>query len=331
LNRKLLAILVLNLSLLLTVISAVPVFAQGTGQWITNYTMTDLRTGQILIQSGQTSSESTILAGSELNVTFTVQITTSSPTTNLQIETTLGHSTLQGTYWELQSKDYPGISAETYNPNQQSVTITQIAGTLVISCYGTIDQSITQTQLGGGIVIYKKADSQLIKLSDPTGSQLDEIRANIIDAKIDQFNGLLLNAQDKVQTMTANGVDPAYIALYQSVIDSAQNQANQGFVDNAITTLNQLSTAQSSTAPVSTNTPIEATLFIPAVAALAVITVIFAFLFIRTRGRVNYDKLVIEDQIKDLEGLTLRVAKVDKTLTVNLESVKDRLKSLVGA
>ena len=46
---------------------------------------------------------------------------------------------------------------------------------------------------------------------------------------------------------------------------------------------------------------------------------------------MNYDKLVIEDQIKDLEGLTLRASKIDKNISVSLESVKERLKSLVGA
>jgi hypothetical protein len=64
---------------------------------------------------------------------------------------------------------------------------------------------------------------------------------------------------------------------------------------------------------------------------LIVVVVLIGFMFVRTRGKLNYDKLVIEDQIKDLEGLTLRAAKIDKNLTVNLESVKDRLKSLVGA
>jgi len=54
-------------------------------------------------------------------------------------------------------------------------------------------------------------------------------------------------------------------------------------------------------------------------------------MFMRAKGKVTYDRLVIEDQIKDLEGLTLRAAKIDKNLNVSLEGVKERLKSLVGA
>ncbi len=334
-SKQLAIILVLNLFLLLTILTTTPVKAQGSGQWITNYTITDLRTGQILKQvdftTGQNTSNAPILAGAELNVTLTIQVSTTSPNTNLQLLTNMGHSNVQGTYWELQSKTYAGLSANSYNPNQQTVTFSQVSGTLTISCYGDIANGITQTQVGNGITIDKKTDALLVKLIDPVGNQLDKIGVTVVDAQINQFDTLLGAAQNTIQTMKNNGVDPAYIALYQSVVNGAVNQANQGLVDNAIGVLNQLSSTQGSTTPISTSTPVEATLFIPAVAALAVIVVIVAFLFVRARGKVSYNRLVIEDQIKDLEGLTLRASKIDKNLTVSLESVKDRLKSLVGA
>jgi hypothetical protein len=333
-KRRLLAIVVINLFLLTTILSVAPTHAQSSAQWITNYTISDLKTGQILKQidlvTGQNNTNAPILAGAELNVTITIQVTTTSPNTNLQLSTNMAHSTIQGTYWELQTKTYAGISGSTYNPNQQTVSFSQMTGTLTMSCYGAISAGITQTQ-AGGITLDKKVDQALITLTDPVGNQLDKIGVSVVDAKINQFDTLLGTALNAIQTMKNNGVDPAYISLFQSVVDSGQSQANQGLVDNGITTLTGLTNLQTSSAPASTSTPIEATLFLPAVIALAVIVVIVGFMFVRTRGKVNYDKLVIEDQIKDLEGLTLRAAKIDKNLTVSLESVKDRLKSLVGA
>ena len=71
-------------------------------------------------------------------------------------------------------------------------------------------------------------------------------------------------------------------------------------------------------------------LFIPLIVVVAVIAVVFAFMFMRVRGKISYLQLVVEDQIKDLEGLTLRASKIDRTMSSNLESVKDRLKRLVG-
>jgi hypothetical protein len=334
-KSKLLTILVVNLFLLVTVLSVPSGSAQVSGHWITNYTITDLRTGQILKQvdftTGQNTSNAPILAGAELNVTLTIQVSTTSPNTELRLSTNMGHSNVQGIYWELQSKAYPGLSVNELNPNQGYITFTQMSGNLVISCYGEIAPGLTQTQVGNGIVIDKKTDSSIITLVDPANYQLDLISASIVDAQINEFDTLLATAQNTIQTMKNNGIDPAYIALYQSVIDGAVSQADQGLVYNGISVLKQLAATQGSTAPISTGSPIEATLFIPAVVALAIIVVIVAFLFIRTRGKVSYDKLVIEDQIKDLEGLTLRASKIDKNLTVSLESVKDRLKSLVGA
>ena len=71
-------------------------------------------------------------------------------------------------------------------------------------------------------------------------------------------------------------------------------------------------------------------LFLPIVGVVAAVAVIFAVLFLRVRGKVSYFQLVVEDQIKDLEGLTLRAAKIDRAMSSSLESVKDRLKRLVG-
>jgi hypothetical protein len=69
---------------------------------------------------------------------------------------------------------------------------------------------------------------------------------------------------------------------------------------------------------------------LPAIGIAAAAAVAFAFLFLRGRGQLSYVRLVIEDQIKDLEGLSLRASRVDRTISSSLESVKDRLKSVVG-
>ena len=71
-------------------------------------------------------------------------------------------------------------------------------------------------------------------------------------------------------------------------------------------------------------------IFLPLIIAMAVVAAIFAVLFLRIRGKVSYFQLVVEDQFKDLEGLTLRISKIDRASSSNLESVKDRLKRLVG-
>ena len=71
-------------------------------------------------------------------------------------------------------------------------------------------------------------------------------------------------------------------------------------------------------------------LFLPMVGALVAVVVLLGVLFIRGRGKMQYVVMVLEDQIRDLEGLTLRASRVDRTISTSLESVKDRLKSIIG-
>jgi hypothetical protein len=100
--------------------------------------------------------------------------------------------------------------------------------------------------------------------------------------------------------------------------------ANAGDVPDATAMLNSLN---SSNAPPSSTTQ---ALFLPVAGVLAAVAVIFVVLFMRIRGKISYFQLVVEDQIKDLEGLTMRASKIDRSLSSNLDSVKERLKRLVG-
>jgi hypothetical protein len=324
-KRGILAILVVSLLLLVPILSVTQTKAQTTGNWISSYTITDLSTGQVLDQSG---SNSPILSGEQLQIAITIQVTTSNPGNVLKLSTSLDHPS-QGNYWQLQGS-YAGIDSSTYNPNTQSVTFNQTIGTLTISCFGTISATITQSQTGiSGLTLDKKVNKDLITLTDPANNKLDKVNVDIVDAALNEFSNKLASAQAEYQTLSSQGVGQAYLNLFQTVINGATAQANSGLVQSAIGTLDQLAAAENAAAPSSTGTPIEATLFIPAVIVLVIIVVLVAFMMVKARGKVSYDKLVIEDQIKDLEGLTLRASKVDRNLTASLESIKDRLKNLV--
>ena len=124
--------------------------------------------------------------------------------------------------------------------------------------------------------------------------------------------------------MNPVGVAQGYVDLYKNVLNESTVEANAGQVASAIALLNQLNISDE---PASSTTQ---ALFLPIVGALAAVAVIFAVLFLRIRGKVSYFQLVVEDQIKDLEGLTMRISKIDRASSSNLESIKDRLKRLVG-
>jgi hypothetical protein len=172
--------------------------------------------------------------------------------------------------------------------------------------------------------ILKPTPLTLVQLSSSAGDVLDNIKPTIVTAGVDQFQNLYDQKETKLQSLIDAGVSEGYVTLYSNVLNQSKNLVNKGYVNDAIALLNALPTS---------GEPIGSALemiMLPGIAIAAVVAVVFAVMFLRARGKNSYVQLVIEDQIKDLEGLTLRASKIDRTIASNLDGVKDRLKRLVG-
>lgn len=290
--------------------------AIGEGEWISKYRVEDLSSGQLLqevdFEDNINTKYASIFAGSEVNVTFTVELATTASFAKLNLRTNLQHSNLQQLYWELQSQDYVLLD---YNPNSLNVEFNQVRGTLELSLYGKIPTYVATTV---------PVDYVFVTLFGPSGEKLDTIEESVVTAAQDEFQSLLELKEEKLQSLKDSGVAAGYVELFENVLEQAEDIANQGEVTSAINLLNSLTV---SSEPVS---GIMEALFLPIAGVLGVLAAIFAFLFFKGRGQLSYLLLVVEDQIKDLEGLTLRAKKLDRTIGTRLEGVKDRLKNLVG-
>jgi len=323
-KAKILAISVLILLVSVCMISISTPFAlAGEGDWITKYRIADATTGNLILDkdftTGATSGSGQISNGAALKVTVTINIATNNPSSSLTLSTAMTHSSLDH-YWEHDASD--GYSLGGYNPNAASFSFSQTAGTLTISCIGIASGQVSTTV--SGITLHKSVPISLISLKDPSGTVLDEIKSNITDSAINEYNTKLKAKQGTLAGLAGSGVDPGYVELYQNVVAQSQVVANQGLTDNAVAMLDSLNVAN---APAGA---IMQILFLPLIVVFGVVAVLFAFLFMRNRGKVSYFRLVIEDQIKDLEGLTLRASKIDRTISSSLSSIEDRLKRLVG-
>jgi hypothetical protein len=313
-------ILDLSLLLILTTVMIIsispPASAVGLGQWITTYQIED-STGQLLIQydpaTNTTNTLAPVLPGTDIKVTFTVNVIVPGSdllklTTNLQKST----SNPSG-YWALQTTTYD--MGTTYNPASQSTTFKWTVGTFDMVLYGKVPSSTSNV-------------AQTVKVvslsASAGGASLDQIVVQATSANLANFNVLYSQQETKLKGLISSGVDQGYIDIFTNVLNASRTIANAGAVSEATALLNSLN---NSNAPVTSAT---ATLFIPIMIVLAVVAVIFVVMFLRVRGKVSYFQLVVEDQIKDLEGLTLRASKIDRSMSSSLESVKDRLKRLVG-
>jgi hypothetical protein len=313
-------ILALSLLLILTTMMIVsfspPVKAVGEGQWITTYKIED-STGQLLVQYDPTTNTTNTLApvlpGTDIKVTFTINVIALGADT-LRLSTSLQKSTSNPSgYWDLQTATYD--MGSTYNPAAQSTTFKWTEGTFDMVLYGKVPSSASNVAQTVNVVsLY----------SGSGGSAIDQITVQATSAGLANFNVLYSQQEQKLNSLISQGVSQGYIEIYTNVLNASRTIANAGDVNNAMALLKGLDVAN---APVSSAMEM---LFLPIVVVLAVVAVIFVVLFLRVRGKVSYFQLVVEDQIKDLEGLTLRASKIDRAMSSNLESVKDRLKRLVG-
>ncbi len=294
----------------------------GQGDWIKSFNIQDATTGDLILsqnfETGTTSGNGQISNGDELKVTVTINIGVNNPSSTLSLSTSMNK--IKDIIWEHNSGD--GYSLGNYNPGANSFTFSQTAGTLTITCYGKVSGNVAQT--AGGVTLHKSVPVVLVALKSPSGDTLDEVRRNITDASINAYNTKLAEQQNKLANLRSQSVSPAITELWENVIQESQTVAEAGLTDNALGMLNSLDTAA---APASATMEI---LFIPLVIIFAVIAAVLGFLFMKARSKVGYFKLVVEDQIKDLEGISIRAAKIDRSMGSNLESVKDRLKRLVG-
>ena len=288
----------------------------GEGDWFTSYTVEDPNTGALMVEVDFETDENRTLApifgGSELEITFTVDVGVTSPNTILKLKTAMVHSQLEDTYWEKVTQDYELI---TYNPNSQEVQFYQVQGELTMKLYGQVPANIAQDI---------PVDYRVVTLYGPAGTTLDLIEVRVVTAEASEYETLFLEKEDELRSLKASGVDPGYLELYENILDESKVQADQGYAEAAIGMLNTLDVDD-----VPAYSTVEG-LFLPVVGALVAIVVVVGIMFLRGRGKIQYVMMVLEDQIRDLEGLTLRASRVDRTISTSLESVKDRLKSVVG-
>ncbi len=316
LKNKILALSLLFILTTMMIMSFSSVKAVGEGQWITTYSIED-SSGQLLVQYNPTTNTTNILApvlpGADIKVTFTINIVALGADT-LRLSTSLLKSTSHPSgYWDLQTSTYDMGSS--YNPASQSTTFKWTAGTFDMVLYGKVPTSTTTVAQAVKVVSLYGGSG---------GTALDEVTVQATSADLANFNVLYSQQETKLKGLISSGVAQGYIDIFTNVLNASRAIANAGDVSDATALLNSLNT---SNPPVTSSTEI---LFIPVIAVLAVLAVIFVVMFLRVRGKVSYFQLIVEDQIKDLEGLTIRAAKIDRAMSSNLESVKDRLKRLVG-
>jgi hypothetical protein len=230
----------------------------------------------------------------------------------------------ESTYWEV-GPEFPRTTD--YNPAQRTISLHHTQGIYEVTATGKISSDAT-TYTGEGLTLHRPLEITLIELDGPVGTDYDDITVTVIDNKIDDYRFLLDQKKAELQEYQDTGVDPAYIQLYENFVALSEEQAEQGLVDNAMDLLNNL---EVDTTPVETGPSWMERYFLPAVGGLALIAILGVFLFIRTNSKLGFVKMVVEDQIREMEALQSRASRIDRNLASRLDEINTRLKETENA
>lgn len=313
-TSKKLAVCLMVVFASMSVICISPTLAIGEGDWITGYIVEDTQTGQKLIEADFATSDkptvySPVVSGQALTVTFTVNVFTSG-SGNLKLSTYMQKPS-GGQIWQLIPGDYDFGAG--YTPNSVTMEFGWTKGTFEMICYGTAN------------TVAKGTNITLVQLSAAgTSDVLDAIKVLVLTAGADEYQNLYNQKEARLQSLIGAGVAPGYTELYGNMLNQSKALVNKGYVNNAIALLNAI---PNSGEPMGTATEV---ILYPLIAVAGIAAAVLGVMFMRARGKNSYFKLIVEDQIKDLEGLTLRASKTDRTMSSSLDSIKDRLKHLVG-
>ena len=301
--------------------------AQEDESWFVAYNIVDLSSKQMVLErdfeTGKDIQNTPILSGGEYNLTMILDVGLTAAYANLTLSVNMGHADTIDRYWEIHTIEFN--LTDDYNPNNQEITFRQVKGRYAISTFGKIPIDRTVTDLGQGLALHKPVNHRFIQLKGPDGSLLDEIALTVIDSEIDGYRYYLSQREDDLQEYVDTQVDPAFTGLFETLVALAEEQAEAGFIDTARTILE---TMEIDIPPVRTGPTFQEQYFLPAVGGLGLLVVILGALFFRANGRLSFTKMIVEDQIRELEGLTMRASRTDRSLGQKLQEINDKLKEL---
>ena len=300
--------------------------AQENERWFVSYQVIDLTSKQLVLErdfeTDRRIQNSPMFAGAEYNITVAIDVGLTAAYADLDLTVRLAHADSIDRYWEIHTTDLN--LTEDYNPNSPEITFRQVKGRYSISTFGRVPSDLTITDLDQ-FALHKAVNHTILMLRGPDGSLLDSIRLNIIDSEIDSYRFFLDQRKSDLNGFGEIQADPAFIGLYESFIMLAEAQAEAGLVQISRDILDSM---EVEIAPVQTGPSFQEQYFLPAVGVPGLLAVLMGFLFFKARGRVSFTSMVLEDQIRELEGLSLRASRTDRNLGARLQEINDRLKEL---
>jgi len=316
---------VLMVALLLT--PALAVEGADDTHWIEEYQIKDLTTGRLVLSHNVVDDvlikNAPVFAGEDYSLTFKLNVRQNIPfaVLTLSLSTNLFKPTVEDVFWDIHTLEMD--LTEDYNPAERTIMFSQNQGVYQVSVFCLIKSDITTPSSSYGVTIHRPVDLKILRLIGPDETELDSVTVNVIDSRIDDYNILLGQKETELAEYRTSAVDPAYVELFEKFVELAKDEAHLGLVDSAIKLLNTL---EVEAPPTHTGPSWMEQYFLPGVGGLAILFILCAVLFLRTRSKLGFVTMIVEDQIREMEALQMRASRIDRNLAQRLNEINERLK-----
>lgn len=298
--------------LTLIVLAAIPPVLAQQDNWVTVLSIRDLTDNYSL------KSEQPLLAGHGYNITMSIRVPFSLPTSDFRVSLDGQMQALGNLFWSIATTNYTGYDPTRFTPGSRSINFKQVQGQFVLSALFTVPQDLTVIAYDQIKLRFLKANFQVVTVSVAGGSVVGRILVNVSDAVIEAY---LISYASKSGLVSAGKIDKTYSQLVDSILQQSQDLYKSGLPEKASNLLNTLN-PDAFPAPPNSSMVIALTI---GVAALAVIVGIVAVLLLRTRTKLGYADNVIGGIQKELAGLEVAAAQYDKNLADKLKNIRNQL------
>ena len=266
--------------------------------------------------NGNDVTSKSLVAGGTYTFSFSVAIGT---TLNDQIVMSTSLEKIGDRYWTLEN-NYQGVDTNTWQPGGPRVAFRAIQGTPKFTLAGKINSNMTLEIVKDGKVTHFPAKVLILSIAlQSTQNVLDQKILNVTDQAIIQYQNTL---DTKQNLLAGSQTIPQYVTLAQGIIEQAQALAKVGYVEDATKILSIIPSSGLPSPP-----GVESTFLYLAI-GLGFVAALFAVMFLRANSGKSVIARQADEEAKKLDVLLVKANRIDKTLAMEIETIKKDLEAL---
>jgi hypothetical protein len=307
-------ILVLTTLLIPTVIPALPILGD-------NPIPIEVKSFEIKTMDNRPVTNEALVAGASYRVSLSLAVGPGIKEKGI-LETGLTKS--EDRYWTLIGR-YQGIDTSKWQPGLNKIEFdASVQGTFQIEIVGMIPKDYNEHRLDTGEMLHLKRNISVMKMSLSSGVLLDERALPVIDDSLQKYNAKLAAVTSNVEKEKSS-VNPQFIDFVNSTINLSKQNADAGYTDKAVASLN--------TIPQPPWVKSDSSSIIPwillGVAILFVL--LFILLYVRSRNNGAMVRRQAEEQARKLTLLEPRIrTSLPPNLNREITNIKESLNNIGG-